>query len=108
MPSTPQAIAAHTLALIASFRNTRLSTATVAGMDDMMTPADTALVMLTPTIMHKVNRKLPRKDSRKISHRVCTDRVGSEAGLRIQRNMAIAPMPKRIQPSRKKIGRAHV
>src|SRR5690606_2680963 len=101
IPSTPQAIAAHTRGLIVSLRKIRLSTATVAGMADMITPADTALVMLTPNIMHSVNRKLPRNDSRKISHRVDTERTGSVAGLRIQRSMAMAPMPKRSQPSKK-------
>src|SRR3546814_4744819 len=60
----------------------------------------TTLFRSTPSIMQSVNRKLPRKDSRKINLRVCGDRTGSVLGLRNQRNMAMPPMPKRNQPRR--------
>src|SRR3546814_20541751 len=72
----------------------------MAGIADIITPADTAPVRLTPSIMQSVNRKLHRKDSRKINLRVCGDRTGSVLGLRNQRNMAMPPMPKRNQPRR--------
>ena len=45
-------------------------TATTAGIDAMITPADTALVRLTPNSMQIENMKLPRKDSRKTRPRV--------------------------------------
>jgi len=73
----------------------------MAGMADMMTPAETALVMLTPVIMHTVNRKLPKKDSRNTSILVWPEIAGSAAGLTSQRVIAMAPMPNRIQPSKK-------
>ena len=70
----------------------------------MMTPAVTALVRLTPEIMHSVNKKLPRNASRNSSLRVEAVNLGSSAGLGSQCTMATAPMPKRSQASRK-IGR---
>ena len=66
----------------------------------MITPADTALVMLTPVIMQIENRKLPRNDSRKTSIRVLRVSGASFAGFRIQRNMATAPIPKRNQANK--------
>ena len=48
MPTTPQATAAQTRSPIFSRRNTQLRQATVAGMHAMITPAETALVRLTP------------------------------------------------------------
>ena len=42
----------------------------MAGIAAMITPADTALVRLTPNSMQIENRKLPRKDSRNSSRRV--------------------------------------
>ena len=71
----------------------------------MITPAETALVMLTPKSMQIENMKLPRKDSRKISLRVVGVIGASFAGLRSQCNMPNPPMPKRSQASRK-TGRA--
>ncbi len=100
MPSAPQATAAQTRGPISSFRKIQLIKATIAGMKDMITPADTALVMLTPVIMHSVKRKLPKNDSRKISTRLRADKGCSLAGLRSQRSMATPPMPKRSQPRR--------
>ena len=67
----------------------------------MMTPADTALVMLTPKSMQMEKRKLPRNDSRKTRRFVCADMGGSFAGLRSQWSIARPPMPKRIHASRK-------
>ena len=67
----------------------------------MMTPAETAVVSLTPEIMNTVNRKLPRKDSKNTSPRVWRVSGGSSAGLRSQCAMATPPMPKRSQASRK-------
>jgi hypothetical protein len=81
-------------------RKTQLITATTAGMEDMITPAETALVMDTPVIMQSVKRKLPRKDSRKTSQRDCVESGFSSAGFFSQRSMATAPMPKRSQASR--------
>src|SRR3546814_17319774 len=100
MPKAPQATAAQMRGPICSFRKIQLITATMAGIADIITPADTAPVRLTPSIMQSVNRKLPRKDSRKINLRVCGDRTGSVLGLRKQRNMAIPPLPKRNQTRR--------
>ena len=53
-----------------SRRNIQLPSATTAGIDAMITPADTALVRLTPNSMQIENRKLPRKDSRNTRPRV--------------------------------------
>ena len=75
-------------------------TATSAGIEAMMTPADTALVRLTPNSMQIENRKLPRKDSRNSSCRVCAVMSGSSAGLRNQCSMAAPPMPNRSHASR--------
>ena len=50
----------------------------------MITPAETALVMLTPYNMESENRKLPRKDSRNSRRRVCGVMGGSSAGRRSQ------------------------
>ena len=69
-------------------------------MDAMMTPADTALVRLTPNSMQIENRKFPRKDSRNTSFFVCAVMGASRAGLRSQCSMASPPMPKRSQASR--------
>ena len=66
----------------------------------MITPAETALVRLTPYSMQIENRKLPRNDSRKTRRRVARVMGGSFAGLRSQGSMASAPMPKRSQASR--------
>ena len=66
----------------------------------MTTPAETALVMLTPNSMQMENRKLPRNDSRNSSRRVRPESGGSSAGLRSQGSIATAAMPKRIQASR--------
>ena len=66
----------------------------------MITPAETALVMLTPNSMQMENRKLPRNDSRNTSRLVCADIGASPAGLRSQCSMARPPMPKRSQASR--------
>ena len=65
------AIAAQMRGTMRSRRNAQLSSATTAGIEAMMTPADTALVRLTPNSMQMENRKLPRKDSRNTSRRVC-------------------------------------
>src|SRR5450830_135502 len=58
IPSAPQATASHTRTPMRSRRKIQLNKATTAGITDMMTPADTALVMLTPVIMQIENRKL--------------------------------------------------
>src|SRR5450830_493161 len=68
IPSAPQATASHTRTPMRSRRKIQLNKATTAGITDMMTPADTALVMLTPVIMQIENRKLPRNDSRNTSN----------------------------------------
>ena len=66
----------------------------------MMTPADTALVRLTPVIMHSVNRKLPKKDSRNSSPRVWRVIGTSTPVLRSHGAMATAAIPKRSQASK--------
>ena len=66
----------------------------------MTTPADTALVRLTPYSMQIENRKLPRNDSRNSSSRVRPLSAGSPAGLRSHGSMASPPIPKRSQASR--------
>ena len=65
----------------------------------MITLAATAVVSRMPAIMHSVNRKLPKKDSRNSSQRVRGVIGGSPAGLRSQCSMAPPPMPKRSQAS---------
>ncbi len=99
MPTTAHATPAHTRGATRSRRNVQLSTATAAGMAAMMTPADTALVSLTPLIMHSVNRKLPRKDSRNSRRRVRGESGGSPGGFFSQCAIATPPMPKRNQAS---------
>ena len=67
----------------------------------MMTPAATALVMLTPNSMQIENRKLPRNDSTK-SKRLVLELMGiSVAGFLSQCSIAAPPMPKRNQASKK-------
>ena len=92
--------ASHTRGAMRSRRKAQLISATTAGIDAMITPAETALVMLTPYSMQMENRKLPRNDSRNTSCRVCRVIGGSSAGLRSQCSMAKPPMPKRSQASR--------
>ena len=82
-----------------SRRNTQLNKATTLGIAAMMTPADTAVVMLTPHNMHTVNKKFPRNDSRNTNRLVLVLRGGSSLGRRSQCGMARAPMPKRNQAS---------
>ena len=65
----------------------------------MITPADTALVRLTPSSMHTENKKLPRNDSRNKSPRRRGVRGGSSAGRGSQWAIASAPMPKRSHAS---------
>ena len=48
MPSTAQATASQVRGATRSRRNSQLMTATQAGMEAMMTPAEVALVRLTP------------------------------------------------------------
>jgi len=81
MPATAQATATQVRRATRSRRTTQLITATAAGMAAMVTPADKALVRLTPYTMHRVNRKLPRKASRNSSHRTCAVSGGSAAGF---------------------------
>ena len=100
MPSAPQATATQIRAPISSFRKTQLIRATTAGMAAMITPADTALVRLTPNSMQIENRKLPRNDSRNSSCLVCRVMGASLAGFLSQPAMAMPPMPKRSQASR--------
>ncbi len=69
MPTTARPTAAQVRRGTRSFRKNQLITATAAGMPAMVTPAVTALVSPTPEIMHSVNRKLPRNDSRNSSRR---------------------------------------
>ncbi len=86
--------------LIFSPRNSQLINAIIAGMPARMTPADTAVVMLTPYNMQIENRKLPTNDSRNSRVRTWGVIAASWAGLRNQGSIATAAMPKRIQPSR--------
>jgi len=83
--------------LIPSRRNNQLARATAAGIEAKMTPAETALVRLTPYSMHIENRKLPRNDSVKTSTRVRRVMTGSCNGRFSQCGMATAAMPKRSQ-----------
>ena len=99
MPKAAQAIAAQTRRLMRSPRKSQLISATTAGMDAMMTPAEIALVMLTPYSMQIVNRKLPRKDSTKTSFLVAQVMDGSETGFASQCGIAKPPMAKRSQAS---------
>ncbi len=65
----------------------------------MITPADTALVRLTPNSMQIENMKLPRNDSRNTSQRVRAV-IGGSSGVRLsQCGMASAAMPKRSHAS---------
>ena len=100
MPTTAHATPAHTRGATRSRKNSQLSTATAAGMAARMTPAETALVSLTPVIMHTVKRKLPRNDSRNSKRRVRGVNGGSLAGFFSQCSMATPPMPKRNQASK--------
>ncbi len=99
MPSTASATATQVRGAMRSRNSSQLSTATATGIADMVTPAATALVRLTPVTMHSVNRKLPKKDSRNSSQRVCADSGASPGTGRSQPSMATAPMPKRSQAS---------
>jgi hypothetical protein len=72
-----------------------------AGMADMITPADTAVVMLTPNSMQMENKKLPKKDCQNSSQRVRAVQAGSSGGRRSQCGMANPPKPKRSHASRK-------
>ena len=99
-PATAQAAAAHIRAPMRSRRKTQLMRAMTAGMLAITTPAETALVKLTPYNMQIENRKLPRSDSRNSSSRMRGAKGASLAGLRNQGSMATAAMPKRIQASR--------
>ena len=85
--------------LMRSRRNSQLISAMTAGMPARITPADTALVRLTPYSMQIENRKLPTKDSRNSRRRVCAVKGASSAGLRNQGSMAMAAMPNRIHAS---------
>ncbi len=67
----------------------------------MITPAATALVMLTPYNMQIEKRKLPRNDSKNTSCFVCCVMGASSAGFLSQCSMAAPPMPKRSHASRK-------
>src|SRR4051812_101566 len=60
MPAAAQTTAPHTRGATRSRRNAQLISATTAGIDAMITPADTALVMLTPNNMQIEKRKFPR------------------------------------------------
>ena len=82
-----------------SRRKSQLATATAAGMDAMITPADTALVRLTPNSMKIENRKLPRNDSRKTRPRVRALMGASSGARRSQCGMANAAMPNRSHAS---------
>jgi hypothetical protein len=82
-----------------SRRKRKLATAIAAGIDAMITPADTALVRLTPNSMQIENMKLPRNDSRNTRPRVRGVMGGSSGGRRSQCGMARAAMPKRSQAS---------
>jgi len=87
-------------AAMRSRRNSQLKTATTDGIEAITTPADTALVMLTPYNMQMENRKFPRKDSRNRRSRIRLSINGSSAGLRSHGSIARPPIPKRIQASR--------
>jgi len=100
MPRAPQLTAAQMRGPMYSLKKTQLSTATTAGMAAMMTPADTALVMLTPNNMQMENRKLPRKDSRNSNCLVLRVMGASPSGFLSQPTMAMPPMPKRNQASK--------
>ena len=66
-------------AVMRSRKMTQLINATTAGIAAMMTPADTALVMLTPNNMQMENRKLPKNDCRNSCHDSERLRGGSPA-----------------------------
>ena len=100
MPSTAQATAAQTRPLMRSRKKTQLSSATVAGIAAMITPAATALVMLTPNSMQIENKKLPRNDSKNTNQRVCDVIGASPTGFFSQCAIASPPMPKRSQASK--------
>ena len=95
MPNALHTTAAQVRVLIFSFRNTQLISATTAGMAAMITPAETAVVMLTPKSMQIEKRKLPKKDSRKRYFRVAGDMGNSSAGRLSQCRVAKPPMPNR-------------
>ena len=101
IPTAAQPMAARVRKPMRSLRNTRLSTATTAGMDDITTPAATAVVRLTPNSMQMENRKLPRNDSRNSRPLVRGDSAGSFGGFLSQRHMAMPPIPNRSQASKK-------
>ena len=71
-----------------------------AGMDAMMTPAEIALVMLTPYNMKTEKSTLPKSDSRKTSFFVSQLIGGSQGEARNQCVMASPPMANRIQASK--------
>ena len=101
MPSAAQPIASAIRNVMRSRKKAQLIKATTAGIDAMITPAETALVMLTPNSMQIEKRKLPSRDSRNTSARVRLVIGGSSAGRRSQCGIASAAMPNRNHASRK-------
>ena len=71
----------------------------------MMTPAETALVMLMPNSMQIVNKKFPKRDSRNTSFLVCVVMGTSSGGVFSQWGMARPPMPN-LSHAKRKTGRA--
>ena len=74
--------------------------AITAGILASTTPAEIALVMLTPYSIQIENRKLPRNDSINSSSLVRAVNGASLAGFRSHGNKAMAAMPKRIHANR--------
>ena len=101
MPKAEHATAAQTRRPMCSRKNHQLIKPTTAGIAAMITPADTALVMLTPNSMQMENKKLPKNDSKKTSFLVCKLMGGSSAGFLSHRVIAKPPIPKRIQANKK-------
>ena len=101
MPPTAIAMPASVRGAMRSRRKSQLISATVAGMPAMITPATTAELCFIPNSRQIENRKLPKKDSRKSSHRVRRESGASAGPRRSHGSMNTAAMPKRRKASRK-------
>jgi hypothetical protein len=101
MPMAAKAMDNQIRTPIRSLRKYQLISAETAGMAAKMTPADTALVMLTPKSMQIEKRKFPKKDSKNKSPLVRRSIGSSDVGFFSHPAIATAAIPKRSQANKK-------
>ena len=100
MPDTAQTMAAATRGAMRSPSHHHDSSATMAGMAAITTPAATAEVKATPNSMHTEKPKLPSRLAQNISRLSGADKAASPGARRTQCAIASAAMAKRSQASR--------